>query len=310
MVSVLALRLLVALSGAKMQLAHLRKLHSDEEGGVQSLSFVLTLPVFIMIMMFIVQLSQLTIAKVVVEHAAFAAARSAIVWIPANELTDPEYANQIGTERLFIGTDPETRHSIYEISPGTAKWDKIHFAASMACMSICPSRDLGAGFAHPSVNSLHNAYQDLAPESWKNGRVPIRVANKIGFALNNTDLRIYVRHPPNEPALMTYDDVPPEPELPFLREFAYNEIGWQDQIEVTVYHNFALLPGPGRLLAKRAPRPRDPLGRDIPADKTSMDNNRTTYIYPVNATVRLQNEGQKSVVPYFQDMNGTMGSLN
>ena len=50
---------------------------------MQSLSFVLTLPVFILVMMMIVQVSQLMIGIVVVHYAAFAAARSAAVWIPA-----------------------------------------------------------------------------------------------------------------------------------------------------------------------------------------------------------------------------------
>ena len=58
---------------------------------MQSLSFVLTLPVFIFIMMMIVQVSQLMIGIVVVHYAAFAAARSAAVWIPA-AMPAPEVA--------------------------------------------------------------------------------------------------------------------------------------------------------------------------------------------------------------------------
>ena len=37
---------------------------------------------------------------------------------------------------------------------------------------------------------------------------------------------------------------------PYPDEFQFNEIGWQDQITVTVKYNLALLPGPGRLLAR------------------------------------------------------------
>ena len=33
-------------------------------------------------------------------------------------------------------------------------------------------------------------------------------------------------------------------------EFYFNEVGWQDQITVTVNYQFPLLPGPGRLLAR------------------------------------------------------------
>ena len=44
-------------------------------GSVQTLSFVLTLPIFIMVMMLIVQVSQLMIGLIVVHYAAYAAAR-------------------------------------------------------------------------------------------------------------------------------------------------------------------------------------------------------------------------------------------
>ncbi len=305
-VSVVLLRWLVWLSGGRLQLAHLRNLHRDEEGGVQSLSFVLTLPVFIMIMMFIVQLSQLTIAKAVVEYAAFAAARSAIVWIPANEITDEEYANQIGTQLTFVETDAATGHLIYEVSPGSAKFEKISFAAAMACLPICPSRDSDLGPAHPSVESLQRAYLDFAPTSAANTRIPNRIENKVAYSLANTLTYIRVRHPSTEPALISHVDVPPDPSPPFLWEFAYNEIGWQDQIEVTVVHNFALLPGPGRLLAKRAVSPYDSQAVDAVSENIGQDGD--VFVYPISATVRLPNEGQKSVVPFFQDLNGLMGS--
>src|SRR5687767_11915386 len=58
-------------------------LHADELGSVQSLSFVLTVPLFIMLMLLAVQITQLMIGQIVVHYAAFAAARSAAVWIPA-----------------------------------------------------------------------------------------------------------------------------------------------------------------------------------------------------------------------------------
>src|SRR5437763_280558 len=51
-------------------------LHTDQRGSVQSLSFVLTVPLFIMLMLLAVQITQLMIGLVVVHYAAFAAARS------------------------------------------------------------------------------------------------------------------------------------------------------------------------------------------------------------------------------------------
>ena len=55
----------------------LRELHRDQRGGVQSLSFVLTVPLFIFIMLFIVQLSQITIGQIGVEYAVY----SDHIWI-------------------------------------------------------------------------------------------------------------------------------------------------------------------------------------------------------------------------------------
>ena len=72
-----------ALQPGELRLGRLLTLHRDEAGNIQSLSFVLTLPVFIFVMLMIVQVSQLMIGIVVVNYAAFAAARSAAVRIPA-----------------------------------------------------------------------------------------------------------------------------------------------------------------------------------------------------------------------------------
>ena len=72
----LLLLLVIRFSGARFNLKRLARLHRCQRGGVQSLSFVLTLPIFVMIVMFIVQVSQLMIAQVVVNYAAFGAARS------------------------------------------------------------------------------------------------------------------------------------------------------------------------------------------------------------------------------------------
>src|SRR5580704_7441428 len=90
LVLILAAWALVRFSRAQLRLGRLLTLHRDEAGSIQSLSFVLTLPVFIFVMLMIVQVSQLMIGVVVVHYAAFAAARSAAVWIPAS-MPAPEW---------------------------------------------------------------------------------------------------------------------------------------------------------------------------------------------------------------------------
>ncbi|MDZ4817796.1 MAG: TadE family protein, partial [Planctomycetota bacterium] len=91
----LVLRVLVGLCGARLNLARLRLLHRDQGGSVQSLSFILALPLFIMILMGIVQVSQMMIARIYVQYAAVAAVRSAVVWIPAAIVDGDEANNEI-----------------------------------------------------------------------------------------------------------------------------------------------------------------------------------------------------------------------
>jgi hypothetical protein len=281
-IAVALLRLLVALSGARFQLSALKHLARDERGAVQSLSFVLTVPLFIMVLMFIVQLTQITIARLVVEYAAFAATRSAIVWIPAN--VDVESANRIGIRNY---ERDRGNFAVYEIVPVGTKANRIRLAAAMACMPICPSRAQRAIGPPPPgqlVDALYSAYvagsEVNRPARWR------VIRNKAEYALNRTRVEIEVEHPPSlsEPPLYWY--WPSD-------EFLPDEIGWRDGVSVTVYHDFALLPGPGRLLAQAVER------RDRVAERVVRRGG--TWTYTLSATMTMQNEGQKSVRRYWQE---------
>ncbi|MEQ8791012.1 MAG: pilus assembly protein [Pirellulaceae bacterium] len=333
-----ALRLLARISNVRTDWRRLLKLHADQRGGVQSLSFVLTLPIFVMIVLFIVQLSQLMIARAMVEYAAFAAARSASVWIPANlGPGSGEMENQISSLTFLreeLGGDGQT-YSVYAVAPGSPKFNKVHYAAAMACLPVCPSRDTGVAHTHPGnlgLPSVIRGYLATAPSAALNTRVPDRLANKLAYALANTYVRIEIWHKEEEPPLANWE-VPP-----YLREFESNEIGWQDQIHVTVRHNFALLPGPGRLLARRTDLPSGstptaddgtnaataepqsvqyqieggqqgqaptaaPPAQDTVADRIGRLGG--TYVYTLSSTVRLSNEGEKPVLPYVQTLDGS-----
>jgi hypothetical protein len=243
--------------------------------------------------------------------------------------------NQISSLRYLrdeLGPDGQT-YNVYEVAPGSPKFNKVHFAAAMACLPVCPSRDTGVARAHPGnggLASLIRAYLAAAPSAASNTRVPNRLENKLAYALANTNVRIEIWHKEQEPPLARWEI------LPDWHEFRPNEIGWQDQIYVTVRHNFALLPGPGRLLARRTdvPSGSPPVaddgtqassnsqnvqyqiaagqggqtlppagtGRDRTADRIRRQG--TTYVYTLSSTVRLSNEGEKSVLPYVQSLNG------
>ena len=260
LVLILAAWALVRFSRAQLRLGRLFELHRDEVGSVQSLSFVLTLPLFIMIMMMIVQVSQLMIGTVVVHYAAFAAARSAAVWIPAamaapegpccisSYAVDPDAPDQVAPELNPTAADygPGSGGLTYMIEPGSPKFNKIASAAILACVPISPSRDLGlqAPTAAEMDSVLKNAYGTLSPSSSSNSAIGPRLDRKLAYAMQNTDVQIRFFHKNQEPPLQTYGE-PDDPD-----EFYFNEVGWQDTITVTVNYQFPLLPGPGRMLAR------------------------------------------------------------
>lgn len=281
---------------AKIKPRRLRRLHADQRGAVQSLSFVLTLPIFIMVMMLIVQVSQLMIGQIVVEYAAFATARSAAVWIPADTGGGYEQENCISS--FFVDVEasdqttpilddddpnygPTESGATYRIVPEGPKYAKITSAAVMACMSISPSRDVGAtlsGTGPAAADILYRTYMAMAPGSDSARALAGRIRNKLAYSMANTSVEIRFHHRNSEPPLGVTYLIPPDAD-----EFRYNELGWQDQITVTVRHNLALLPGPGRLLARSS---------------EGIDDQGTVYVYPLSASAALGNEGEKSVIPY------------
>jgi len=293
--------LLVRLNASPVGWRRLRRLHSEEDGSAQSLSFVLTLPVFVMVMLLIVQVSQLMIAAVVVHYAAYAAVRAAIVWIPA-DLGTPEQANCISAYAI----DPEATDQTppildpddpnygpgegglrFVVAPGGPKYEKILSAAVLACMPVAPSRGLGVGDngATSMVSGpLQTAYEAIATRSGGRAAIPARLANKLAYAAQNTTVEVRFFHKNREPPLVTYW-IEHDP-----GEFYFNQLGWQDPITVTVKHDLALLPGPGRLLARRA-SDNDEVSREI-------QRQGNVYTYRLTASATLGNEGEKSVIPY------------
>jgi hypothetical protein len=300
--------LLVRWNRSRLCLRRALDLHRDQFGGVQSLSFVLTLPLFIMILLLIVQVSQLMVAIVMVHYAAYSAARTAIVWIPAQMMApegpncvsycylDPEAPNQVMP--ILDPDDPAYGPAegglTFLIEPGSEKYGKITTAAGMALLPICPSRDVGlslpAGASYP-MSVIESAYEGIAPSSTANAKIPVRLRNKLAYAMAHTSLQVRFYHKNTEPPLMTYLK-------PYdIGQFYANELGWQDTVTVTVYHDLALLPGPGRLLAKPTRRP------DGSIDEVSqhIQQSGNVYTYPLKASATMGNEGEIPVIPYVQN---------
>lgn len=290
--AVITARGLLGLSGAQLRLARLRSVHRCEEGTVQSLSFVLTLPFFVMIIMLIVQASHLMIANIVVHYAAFASARSSVVWIPANVNLN-ETANRISSIEEIQTTTEGTQYRVY---PAGQKFSKIQQAAALACVSLGPSRDLGYRLppVHTQTQSaLVNLYRGLDPDSFDNTLISTRLTNKLAYTVANTsvDLTFWHRYGPH----IRFRDPPLQVRYgirPYRDEYYPNEVGWQDHVTTTVTFNLPLLPGPVRLFA--------PATRN--ADGSSrIDQTGNVYIWPISASATLGIEGEKPLMRYWQE---------
>ena len=309
LLSFCAIFLLVRVSRARLDLGRLRQLHADQVGTAQSLSFVLTLPLFIMILLFIVQVSQLMIGQIVVEYAAVAAARAAVVWIPAR-MNDIESWNRVygylpdgenNQAPNLLG--PSAGGMTYRLVPAPDKgdkYDKIRMAAALACVPISPSRDCGFACTGPALDTLSSLAK--AYTAMTGGAVAdARLRNKLAYTLFqnpqdptqdmlNVDVRFF--HSNQEYPLI--QPVNPNGTLgipPDYSEFLPDhEVGWQDPVTVTVKYNLALLPGPGRLLARSVVSP----GGGADAVSSQITNRGgDLYVYPLIASATLGIEGEK-----------------
>lgn len=312
-----ALWLLARICGARFSPARLRALHRCEQGGVQTVSFVLTLPLFMMIVLFIVQVSQLMIGITVVHYAAFAAARAASVWLAAEMPGEP--ANVVSA--LSVPPPSWSTPTLnYSGGSGPPSWkcQKIWSAAVMACYPIAPSHQyLSAGAAQSGSGGMAQTtiqlYQTLVPAASGNARISQRIMNKAAYAAEHTSIQIsgydyddssgaQGLHAPAR----TYNPIDhPDPNV---RWNPY-EIGWQDPITVRIWFRFPLLTGPGRFLS-----PGNFLSARIAAPDGTPDrvSNRIgiwgpgqnpnyiekLYWTQLTATATITHEGIKSGIPH------------
>ena len=178
----------------------LRELPACERGGVQGLSFVITLPLYVMLVLFIIQVGLLMQAVVVVHYAAFATARAASVWLPT-AVQSPAYAFE--RRNVVAGPLTATTPAVVALdasagangmqSEASLKLVKTAQAAVMACTAIAPSGDFGFT-AGPEAGRLSDSlvalYAGLTPDVQDNPRQANRLRRKIAYAAANTFVRI------------------------------------------------------------------------------------------------------------------------
>lgn len=287
-------------SGARFRIGRLAELHRCQAGGVQSLAFVLTLPLFLMILLFIVQVALLMIGLVTVNYAAFAAARSAAVWIPADV---PGTVWEGGPQNVLpTGIVPNTPFRVdASVAQTSLKYSEIFDAATLACVTMAPSRDLGGS----SLSALGSTdaddaavalYGALVPSSSANQRIPQRLRNKIAYARDNTVL--FITFTDKNSGVTAGSTNGPTYNPPTIHTHTHidSEVGWQDPVEIEVEHRFALLPGPGRFLAKMLARWD---GRTDQAARRVFYEDGVHKVRVVGSAT-LTIEGIKSVRPYVQ----------
>ena len=285
-------------SGAQFRFCRLREVHRCEAGGVQSLAFVLTLPVFILILLFIVQVSLLMMGVMTVNYSAFAAARSAAVWIPAQ--TNPTIPDQNVLPPGILPNQP------FRLDVGVAqasrKYSEIFDAATLACVSMAPSRDLGStdfgllGSTRTDEAALA-LYGVLEPNSSSNSRLPQRLRNKIAYSRQNTVLQITFIDKNSGVTPGSTDGPTYNPPTIHTHTHIDSEVGWQDPVTIEVQHRFALLPGPGRFLAALLVQPDGSLDQIAP--RIQYDNGVHKILLTASATLTV--EGIKSSRPYVQE---------
>jgi hypothetical protein len=326
--------LLVKLSGARFRWRRLRELHRCDAGGVQSLAFVLTVPFFILVVMFIVQVSQLMIGLIVVQYAAFAGARTASVWIPAlvgdecDRCGGDEVQNRLDWRLQPLASDAAERLTIVPGDPSLVgqwngseisdKFRRIRTAAVLGVAPVGPSRDISfSSFAMSSgsgqaLAATQRLYREVIPSSAGNQRIDVRLANKIAYADRNTLVWVEWRDARSSPsagqtdsiASPTYNPVDHPYAVADYEQYGYkeNEVGWQDPVTVYVIHRLALLPGPGRLVKDLLIRPIGVPARirqRIPAEWSNTPIAETnTYAAIIPAAATITNEGLKSDRPY------------
>jgi len=307
--------------------ARCRQLVTCQSGSIQSLAFVLTFPIFLMVVLLIIQISQLMLGIAVVQYAAFSAARSAAVWLPAHTDLEDEQANRVTTSSLDRGrvggpgggggefpywmSVPQLGQNLV---PGrVGKMHRIWRTAALGCAPLAPSRRVtnSEPGSNPLSGAAIEAWQLLMARPDSRGYFRTRLQRQLDYAAFNTLVLVRGRDADGASG-PTYNPYPGHYVQQYDPQLGQSvavwipwdpyELGWEDPVTVSVYHNFALLPGPGRFLSERlvAPRTPDLVSRHIREQQGGhpLGYQRGLYVVTLEAHSTLQLEGLKSVMPY------------
>lgn len=260
------LHLTIRLSRASWNWRRIKTLHRCEEGGVQSLSLVLTLPFFIAIISLIVQVSQFMIGMIGVHYAAYAGARTAVVWLPADVESAGAgfgYASGEGpndVDARLLNTQSMPAAGQYLVADSSAletsvKYRKVWSATVLALTPFGPSRDRGmtSGSVVPAMRDVPpvagQLLFDLVPD-YDPAKAAGRVDRKLAYVERNTQVFVEWTHVASDRGLLPAVSPTYNPWGHPAVDYNPNRVDWQDPVTVHVYYRFPMLPGPGRVLTK------------------------------------------------------------
>lgn len=145
---------------------------NSADAGTAAIEFALLFPIALMIVLVMIQSSLLVAGNLAVHHAAYVAARSAVVWVPEN-LSYGESRNVVGNPG------------------GSAKLHRIHSAAVYAVMPVSAGRpDLGgqaenAVVIREGLRRFHELHNIPVP-NWIN----TMLTGKYQYAWSHTDVSL------------------------------------------------------------------------------------------------------------------------
>lgn len=193
---------------AARRAASVRERLSDDSG-VAMIEFVLVTPILLFTTLVLLQTALVFTGLFYVQYSAFAAARSAIVYIPANYGEAP---NQIIPDRY-----------------SSSKFSAIESAAMIAVVPVSARESGGSAVTSDISNGVSQMYssQGQSAPPWVEGML----AERLTYAMNHTEVTLYTMHT---------DPLRPTEKVVFRELQGLATVSPKEAITVKVRHEFAL----------------------------------------------------------------------
>ena len=200
---------------------------SSRQAGTATIEFALVFPIFLFLILTLVQTSLLMVGNLYVHYAAFAAVRSAIVQVPRDIIVDP-VVDAFNEPRNRVNGDDSTKR------------ERIRRAAVYALVPVAGRLNTQAAGSDIYTNHLQhyfNTYDRTAP-NW----VDRLAGMKLQYANAYTDIDLYIARPSADTApQLQYTLVP--------RDSTYT-FGEREAVTVRVTHRLNLaMPYVGSMFA-------------------------------------------------------------